>query len=289
MVNRGDIRDNQSHYTPALLALADITDEPDVRQLFLDCTKVLQSLRASYLENQTELTEVHEFAAQAELPLDRFHRALAYLIENVSPIAGSQAGPDGAPGRIVPAEKVLLLEDVDAVLDELRTYRQLRASWSGLPLEEVAVSSSEPANAAIAQRAWLHHVPRDVQALLAETYAARDTGLRALVLMGVRAAIDMSCNHLVGDSGTFDSKLAALHSSGRISETQRDTLQALIQLGHASAHRGHQPSMADVDDALDILERLLKAQYADPHTAKRFRDSTPARAAVGKRSKPDKS
>jgi len=172
---------------------------------------------------------------------------------------------------------VLELKTVQNVLTELQHYRSLRASWTGLPLESAAAAPSSPAHAVLEQRQWLQQLPEDARALLVETYAAEKAGLRALVVMGVRAAIDMTCNHLVGDVGGFDKKLDALRDSALVSEAQRHALGAVVQVGHASAHRGHIPDVGDVNDVLDILERMLKAHYVDPHTAARLRQATPAR------------
>lgn len=235
-------------------------------------------LRDRYRVNQVDVVEAEELAQKAGLDRGRFDRALTYLNESVSLIGGSRGSEDGgALQMVLPGEKVLGFKGVEDVLTELRSYRTLRASWTALPLESAAAAPSSPALAVVGERQWLQHLPDDVRALLTETYVAQRIGLRALVVMGVRAAIDMTCNHLVGDVGGFDKKLDALRDAALISEVQRHALGVVVQVGHASAHRGHVPDVGDVGDVLDILERMLKAHYLDPRTAERLRHVTPAR------------
>lgn len=278
MARSDDIRDNQGCYAPALLALSELTTDPDIREFLDDCDLVLRVLRDRYRANQVDMVKVEELARQAGLDRGRFDRALTYLNESVSLLGGSRGSEDEGPWQMVlPGEKVLALKSVQDVLTELRNYRSLRASWTGLPLESAAAAPSSPAHAVLEEREWLQHLPDDVRALLTETYAAQHIGLRALVVMGVRAAIDMTCNHLVGDVGGFDKKLHALRDAALITEAQRHALDAVVQVGHASAHRGHVPDVGDVGDVLDILERMLKTHYLDPRTAERLRQATPTR------------
>ena len=277
MVTADEIRDKQGFYSAALLALSELSPDPDVRMLLDDCGIVLRVLQDRYLENQADLIGSETLAVRAGLPRSRFDRALIYLHENVSLLGGSQQGNEGPLQMVLPAEKVIELKTVEDVFAELREYRKMRASWAGLPLQSAAAAPDTPAHAVIETRQWLQDLPEDVRALLVETYAAQGIGLRALVLMGVRAAVDMTCNHLVGDLNRFDKKLDALRSEGFISDTQRQALEAVIQLGHASAHRGHIPQIGDVSDVLEILERVLKAHYVDPRTAERLLQATPPR------------
>jgi Domain of unknown function (DUF4145) len=277
MVATDDIRDNQGFYSATLLALSELSADLEVRQLLDDCGVVLQALGERYLDNQVDLIATDQLAKLAGLERGRFDRALTYLNENVSLLGGAQQGTEGPLQMVLPAEKVLDWKTVHDVLAELREYRRLRSSWTGLPLESAAAEPSTPAYAVIEERKWLQYLPDDVRAVLAETYAAQRIDLRALVLMGVRAAIDMTCNHLVGDLGNFDKKLAALRSSGFISDMQWRALGAVVQMGHASAHRGHVPDVGDVSDGLDILERMLKVHYVDPRTAERLLQATPPR------------
>lgn len=277
MVRCDAIRESQGFYVPSLLSLSEQKSAPEVGQLFDDCNSVLAALRNRYLENQAELIASDDLASRAGLTSDRFSRALTYLQESVSVLAGSRGERDHCLQHVLPAERVLLLKDMNGVLAELGRYRDLRTTLTALPLEAGQASLPSAAHQSEEDRPWLQLLPDEIRALLAEIFAARHAGLRALVLMGVRAAIDMTCNHLIGDLGGFDLKLRELRSSGRITEGQQQALHAVVQLGHASAHRGHVPGADDVDDVLDILERLLKAQYVDQYTTQRIVQGTPQR------------
>jgi hypothetical protein len=277
MVSEGEIRDNRERYAPALLALSEL-DDPEVREFLDDCATVLPVLRMRYLSDQTDLISVDDLSQRSDLPRERFARGLFYLNANCTVLAGSKSMGAETLAEVLPAEEVLTLRTMDDVFKELRGFRALRVGWGGFPQSDVrSVPVPSPSNQVKEELPWLKQLPLDLQTLLAEIYAAQRVGLRSLAVMGVRAAIDMTCNHLVGDAGGFEAKLNKLKSEGHVSESQRQTLHAVVQLGHAAAHRGHLPNAEDVDDVLDILERALKSQYVDPHTTQRLRQSTPPR------------
>jgi hypothetical protein len=279
MVRRGSIRDLQGFYSPVLLALSQLDSVPEVRQLFDDCGVVVRALRERYFENQVDLIATEDLAQRASLPVDRFRRALFYLNDSVPLLAGSSGSVDSPMQMALPAEKLLQLKSVRDVLAEVRRYGELSARWA-FP-DPTLGPEGAPVQAVRQARQWLQHLPSDLQALLAEVYAAQESQLWILAVMGVRAAIDMTCNQLVGDVGGFDQKLQKLRSSGHVSEKQLEVLQAVVELGHASSHRGHVPAADDVGDVLDILERLLKAQYIDPRTKERLVQTTPPRRKIG--------
>lgn len=276
MVQRGMIRDSQGFYSPVLLALSNFNASSDVQQLLDECSIVVKTLRDRYLDNQADLVATEHLAQLASMSIDRFRRALFYLNESVPLLAGSSGSVDSPLQMVLPGEKTLGLKSVEDVLAEVRRYAELASKWLS-PSDHVAMSTSEPIHAVRQSRQWLMHVPSELRTLLAEVYVAQEAKLWTLVVMGVRAAIDMTCNQLVGDVGGFEQKLQKLRSSGHVSEKQREVLHAVVELGHASSHRGHVPAPEDVSDVLDILERLLKAQYVDPLTKERLLQTTPPR------------
>lgn len=278
MVSSGEIREHRERYSPNLTALASLT-EPDVQDFLRDCDVVYTALRSRYFENFIDLVSTDELAQKANIQPVRFRHTLALLNDNISVVAGSQGNYSDPDYKVIPAEKVLTVPTFRQALEELRIF-QATFGRRGLPirhsLEEDAsqvTAFSEP----ISSRSWIGALPDALHALMQEIYLALDSGLRALTAMGVRAAIDMTCNDLVGDVGGFEAKLKELVSLGHVSQLQRETLSAVINMGHASAHRGHIPALADIASIVDILERLLKSLYLDADTVQRIRVNTPSR------------
>lgn len=276
MVGDGAIRESNGRYSPALLSLSEL-DDPGVDALLADCALVLSALRDRYLQDQANLIAVDDLSQLAEMPRERFMRALVFLQESSSVLSGSQGVGDEPLAKVIPDEKVLRLKSMDNVLGELRNFRKLGPGWTLPPRLDVE-SETTPSAIDQVREPWLKHLPQDLQTLLAETYGARRAGFLTLATTGARAAVDMVCSQLVGDGPDgFFGKLNRLKTAGHISESQRETLHAVVDLGHAAAHRGHLPLTEDVDAVLDILERALKAQYVDPHTTKRLKQVTPPR------------
>jgi hypothetical protein len=85
------------------------------------------------------------------------------------------------------------------------------------------------------------------------------------------------CTKLIGDSGSFETKIKQLKADGHISETDRTILSIAIDAGNASAHRGYVPSRDDLTTLLDVVEHLLRAQYVLPQAAKKIQANTPVR------------
>ena len=64
-------------------------------------------------------------------------------------------------------------------------------------------------------------------------------------------------------------------------EMQADTLDAAIEAGNASAHRGHNPSQKSVFAVLDIVEALLHKVYIDPmHQRERAKAAATVQAST---------
>ena len=89
--------------------------------------------------------------------------------------------------------------------------------------------------------------------------SSRPTAMR-LAMMGTRAIVDAVVRRTVGDLGNFGKGLDALQDRDVIGERDRAILEAAVDAGHASAHRGHQPDSDNVNLVIDIVERLIHAE-----------------------------
>lgn len=79
--------------------------------------------------------------------------------------------------------------------------------------------------------------------------------------MGLRAIIEAIMIDKVADNGSFSENLTRFYSRGFISDIQRQALQAALELGHASIHRGYVPDRFQLQTALDITENLVHLLY----------------------------
>ncbi|MBK8164565.1 MAG: DUF4145 domain-containing protein [bacterium] len=100
-----------------------------------------------------------------------------------------------------------------------------------------------------------------MRALLVEVYSAMRADNRRLALMGVRGVVDLLLSDKVAGSGGFKARLDRLEGDGHISHANGLVLNAVLEAGHAAAHRGYQPSVADLGLVLDIVENVLQSVY----------------------------
>lgn len=129
--------------------------------------------------------------------------------------------------------------------------------------------------------AWVDRlaVPSEYAELLDEIYVALHADSRRLAMMGARALIDMAITRSVGDQGNFGSGLARLVEKQLISERNREIIKAAVDVGHASAHRGHRPSSDDVNVVIDIVENLIHNELL-AGAAQALKSTTPQREQV---------
>lgn len=127
--------------------------------------------------------------------------------------------------------------------------------------------------------AWAsrYKLPSEYVGLLDETYTALHADSRRLAMMGARALIDAVIRRNVGDQQNFARGLDALVEKTLISKHDRGIIEAAIDVGHASAHRGHEPSPEDVNVVIDIVERLIHAEVL-AELAQGLREATPPRS-----------
>ncbi|MND75586.1 hypothetical protein D3C80_672120 [compost metagenome] len=104
---------------------------------------------------------------------------------------------------------------------------------------------------------WHDEIPSDWSEMLKEVYTALHADSRRLALMGARTLIDMFMNDQLGDIGNFAQKMSKLESNGLISKPNKVILNAVLEIGHAAAHRGHKARSHEVSQVMDIVENLL--------------------------------
>ena len=131
-----------------------------------------------------------------------------------------------------------------------------------------AVSRQEPH--------WFRDLDDEYKELLEEVYSALHADSRRLAMMGARAIVDLFLTRYAGDIGGFAAKLAAVEGAGLVGRRDRETLEAALDVGHATAHRGHKPNRKVVDSVMDIVEGLLRSDR-NAEVAQVLRRTTPPR------------
>ena len=119
--------------------------------------------------------------------------------------------------------------------------------------------------------------PVDLLELLDEVYNALNANNLRLATMGARAVLDVMIVDKVSDVGTFEQKLKALVTEDFITKKQRMFLEAALDAGNAAIHRGHFPTVGDVNRLMNIVEGLLAQIYTLPGDGEELAKSTPQR------------
>jgi hypothetical protein len=125
---------------------------------------------------------------------------------------------------------------------------------------------------------WIfdNELPAEYKDLMEEVYTALGACSYRLAMMGARTLIDFVIRRAVGDQGGFNKGLDILQQRGLLIENDRCIIEAAIDVGHASAHRGYCPTRETVDIVLYIVERLIHMEILVAQ-AKGLKNSTPSR------------
>lgn len=110
---------------------------------------------------------------------------------------------------------------------------------------------------------WLNDLDMSfsISALVGEIYQAMQNDAPSLAAMGIRAVIEQIMVEKIKDNGSFGRNLAAFKDAGYISEVQQRTLEAALEIGHATIHRAYRPEPSQLELALDIMENLVHVIY----------------------------
>jgi hypothetical protein len=107
-------------------------------------------------------------------------------------------------------------------------------------------------------------------------YTALDHDLPVLAAIGMRTAFDRASELLgIDTEKPFNKKLDELVASGKVGTSERANLAALVEAGSAAAHRAWEPSKAELDTMMTILEHFLYRAFIIDHQAKTLK--VPAR------------
>lgn len=106
---------------------------------------------------------------------------------------------------------------------------------------------------------------------LAELYTALNNDLFMLAGIGIRTSFDAASELLgIDPEKTFREKLNALVEGGHIGKFDLARLEALVDAGSASAHRGWKPTAEDLDTMMELLEHFLHEAFVTPERRRRL-------------------
>jgi hypothetical protein len=132
---------------------------------------------------------------------------------------------------------------------------------------------------------WLNEITlhdKTLANILSEMYAALNNDLRILAAIGARTAFDRTSELLsVDPSATFNAKLDALVSLGKVSSSERESLEILVDAGSAAAHRAWVPKPAEIETMMVILEALLHRTFILGDGLQRLQAAVPPRPTPG--------
>ncbi|MEK7761543.1 MAG: DUF4145 domain-containing protein [Nitrospirota bacterium] len=280
----GYLRRQNDRYRVSLTALVQL-DDPKAREI-LECAElVFAVLKTYYKENQRDHIKVVDLAKRTERDLDEIKECLSYMVE------GSWWGShttdffDSKDSHVKPAESILKFGSFQDVINQLREWQANRIgdrqdlSLSPFFSEANPNCSEKSRSKAVGREkpSWFDKLPGEFATLLGEVYLALGEEMSALPSMGMRAVIDMLCNHLVGDKGGFSQKLRLLEEKRHVNSMEREVLQIAVDVGSASAHRGHNPGKDDLNTLLDIVEHILKTVFVLRPASEKLKQSTPSR------------
>ena len=283
----GYLRKENDKYWISLTALVQLDNEK-ARHIIDNAATLFETLKEYYKENQREQLKLADLASRVELSTDEVKEALSYMVEGSW--WGSRSGDffSSAESYIKPSESILRYERFSDVIGQLQGWQEHRiqdrvrpqnSSWHNFMTQKAINRGDETSESRTAREkpVWFDKLSVDIQVLLTEVYLGMSLDMQALPAMGLRTVIDMVCNDLVGDIGSFKDKLEALEKNNYISGHEKAILEIAINVGSASAHRGHNPSKEDLNTLLDIVEHLIRGIYVLRPASQRLKESTPQR------------
>jgi hypothetical protein len=119
-------------------------------------------------------------------------------------------------------------------------------------------------------------IPASIKTLMIEIDTAVKNKLYKLAAMGIRAALENIMKEKIGDR-PFVVLVAEFQKTGYLSVRQVESLNSIIEAGHAVVHRGWQPNHDDISLLIDVTETLIKTIYLHEDRARELKERVPTR------------
>jgi hypothetical protein len=280
-----DVDRSAQCYRVKLLALVELRDEDNqIAELLSQCRQLFDVLREAYRACPGCQLTLHQLIERTGLQAIQVRVALTYLTR--TPVSCSHTGDLlGADDfAVIPGESYLRYKTFDAVIKQLREWEEA-SSFAKRPRrtvnEKVPKFRREMGQGFGSETqviaSWYDRLPSNIQDLMWEVHFAVNKELSALPSMGLRAVVDWVCNDKVGDVGGLSRKLNVLTEQGYITQNDKEIIENVIEVGHASVHRSHFPRPVELELVVRIIEHLLEGVYILGAASTSLRDSVPKR------------
>ncbi len=285
------IEKKDNEYQISLLALSEFKNEDQrVESILCRCSHIFSVLRKMYKQCPGSQISLDQLVKEMNLPENQVRKGLVYLLKAPIWSGYTMDSLKSSNVFVTPSEKILKYKTFDDVICQLHQWATKSivkpniltqpANDTPLFLQEIDRSSME---ISLRIPSWHKNLNQTIQSLMEEVYYGLQKEMKALPSMGLRAVIDVVCNDLVGDIGGFSHKLGRLEKDKHITPKNKEVLENVLEVGHASVHRGYFPELADLRSVLDIVNHLLKEVYVFGTESKRLKAVTPKRERESQR------
>lgn len=275
LLNDGCIKKEGEGYIASLTVLPLLKIDAAI-VILATAEALFKKLAAHYLETQERPITIDLLAQSANVSVDAAQNALAYMLQSPTWYGGYSLDIFTLPsGTLLPSEGILTLGSFNNAIAQLSEWQ---INNKTLRIASPILFNSVHTKDRSMKPEWITDLPPELSLLMSEIYTALAMNLRSLCAMGIRAAFDILCVEWVGDIGGFDRKLANALKLGKISQVDYMHLSTAVDVGNASAHRGHTPNDEDTITLLSICERILYGHYILPKKTDQLKSNTPSRA-----------
>lgn len=228
---------------------------------------VLSKLQEFYSDRLNERVEVEELLGIDEIEDEDLRHALYFLSEAHGVFSSRSADfPYAKASNCHLYEGVIRVESSLDILCQY--YDQFDGPKSAMMPQDLLYSdfsygqldSPSIINACLQGEERLQHInflDQDEKRVMQEIEQALRLGLVSLSAMGIRTLFDFYLQKKLPGYQNFSSGLKELRKQGDISTLDVDLISPVIDLGHAAAHRGHAPSIEDLEVCIRVYARLI--------------------------------
>jgi hypothetical protein len=279
-------------YSVSLTVLKQLGEQPAIAAILETANSMWQAFREHFKKSSSAPLTLRVVADLIGKPLDHVTLVHTYMREwwhtphcHTPAVAVYQS--------VIVNEHVFDHSSFDDCIQELRQVQlaglhafpgSVRISSSAL-IDGRETQTAAPLPAFL-EPSWFAKLPPHAQALMREIHTASHSGVVALTAMGIRAVIDVVADDLLGAAGWgFERKLNELIKAGQLTPIQHEALSAVVEVGHAAAHRAHVPNERDVLMMFEVLHHVLCSAYGLQNTPSELKARTPPKPYAPKGSR----
>lgn len=175
--------------------------------------------------------------------------------------------------------ETVFVQTTEIFSEDTRHWRDESGEWHEELDEKISHWPAPSRRTAPEWSAKLSAFDNILGSLFEDVYGALNGGLAVPAAVAMRTVFDRASEVLgVNSSLSFEKKLANLHSLGKISADEKDTLSTLVDAGSAAVHRGWRPKPAELEIMVLLTEAFLHRNFVLGDAAKELRKQVPKKA-----------